>query len=280
MALLLASLPAQALLRLRRALAWEAAAHARHQLVVARDWGEMREIAHASSPQLAIFDPYALGEFDWAALAEFRAHFPYTVVLPYGDFSGPRTHDVLRLPALGIGDLVLWDVDDAPAGMRARIADALTSPIADAVFSGIADLLPARLAPFLRSLLRATHQPLEPEDAAQLYHRCPNTLWKHLRSAGLPPVNKLIVWTRLCHAAYLLGDSGRTVENVADVLGFPCANALRNQMQRYAGVTPREVRAGGGLPLLLAAFRERHRAGSWETGGVVTGQAAQSGEKG
>lgn len=104
-------------------------------------------------------------------------------------------------------------------------------------------------------LVQTAAQPLTPADAARLYHGHANTLRVHLRAAGLPPLNQIIVWARLFRAAHLLGDPARAVESVAAALAYPSANALRNQLDRYAGLCPREVRAAGGLPALLQAFR-------------------------
>jgi hypothetical protein len=50
-------------------------------------------------------------------------------------------------------------------------------------------------------------------------------------------------------------EGGRTLEQVALRLEFPGAAALRNMLARYTGLTPREVREGGGVRAVLAAFR-------------------------
>jgi AraC-like DNA-binding protein len=273
MALLLALLPDEiALSRLRRALEVDRASRVRHQLLLARGWEEMRHLALRSAPQLAIFDPYASGSFDLEDCRRFRADFPSIALLPYADFTRNRIRDVLRLASLGIQEEVVRDEDDTPVAFHLLITGALTSSVPGMVLVELEDLLPARLTPFLRDLLFAARQSLRPRDVARLYHRHPNTLREHLKAAGLPPVNKLIVWVRLFHAARLLDSPARTVENVALVLEYPSVSALRNQLQRYAGVTPQEVRERGGLGLVLAAFRERQRAGRWEAGEPVEGR--------
>ena len=49
----------------------------------------------------------------------------------------------------------------------------------------------------------------------------------------------------------------RTIENVALTLDFPSVNAMRNQLRHYADLSPTEAREGGGLAVVLAAFRNR-----------------------
>ncbi len=267
MALLLALLPDEiARSRLRRALEVDRASRARHQLLLASGWEEMRRLALRSAPQLAIFDPYASGGFDLEDGRRFRADFPSIALLPYGELVGRHIRDVLRLAALGVQEVVVRDEDDRPVAFHLLITGALTSSVPGMVLAELEDLLPARLTPLMRDLLFAANRSVQPEEVARLYHRHPNTLREHLRAAGLPAVNKLIVWARLFHAARLLESPARTVESVALILEYPSVSALRNQLQRYAGVTPQEVRERGGLHLVLAAFRERHWAERWEVG--------------
>lgn len=267
MALLITYLPDEiARRRLARALEVSCAARAPYTVVAARSWSEMRDVAMRSAPQLAVFDPYASGLLDLDLCAAFHRDFPSIALLPYGDFARGGARDVLRLAQLGVCEVVVRDQDDTPITFHLRITGALLSSVPGRVVTGLGDLFPATLHPFLRSLLFRASRPLDPADAARLYYRHPNTLREHLRAAGLPPVNKLIIWARLFHAAQLLESPVRTVDNVALALDFPSTAALRNQFQRYPGVTPQEVRAMGGMVFLMAKFRERHEAGCWEVG--------------
>ncbi|HEX7242207.1 MAG TPA: helix-turn-helix domain-containing protein, partial [Longimicrobiaceae bacterium] len=119
-------------------------------------------------------------------------------------------------------------------------------------------LLERRMPPPLRDLLprlllEAT-ECLTPGEVARRCHRHPKTLCAQLRSAGLPSLGKLVVWTRLVRACHFLQDAGRSVENVALVLGFASANSFRNQLLRYVGVRPTDLRRTGELHSLLLRF--------------------------
>lgn len=275
MAHLLALLPDEvALSRLQRALELDRACHAEHSVLRAGSWEQMRHLAVYFAPQLVIFDPHASGPFDIEECRPFRAEFPSIPLLPYARRNHMDVRDLLRLGALGVEDVVVRDEDDTPAAFHRRITAAFTSCVPALVLAGMGDLLPPRLTALLRDLVSAASQALRPDDVSRLYHRHPNTLREHLRAAGLPPVNKLIVWARLFHAAHLLESPGRTVENVALMLEYPSVAALRNQMHRYVGLTPHEVQARGGLRALLGHFRERHRAGRWDADCSFAGRAA------
>ncbi|MBA4156555.1 MAG: hypothetical protein H0X65_03660 [Gemmatimonadetes bacterium] len=82
-------------------------------------------------------------------------------------------------------------------------------------------------------------------------------LWTFGRVLRLPPIQKLITWIRLLHAAHLLQDLARSIENVTLRKEFACVNSFRNQLQRYAGMSPSHLRVRGGFQYLLNKFRAR-----------------------
>jgi transcriptional regulator GlxA family with amidase domain len=83
------------------------------------------------------------------------------------------------------------------------------------------------------------------------------TLAYRLQRAGSPSAAALISWSRLLVAAEMLVDERRSVEATALALGFASGSALRGMLQRYAYVTPRELRARGGLQYLLARLSDQ-----------------------
>lgn len=267
MCLLLVLLPDNVMLaRLRHAVGSGRSTHAGLRIANATSWLELHHLALQSAPSLAVVDPYASGRFDLHQCSEFRRAFPADTLLPY--VSCTRVRDVLRLASLGIREVVVRDQDDTPLSFRQLITAALESSAPDRVINDLKHLFPVQLLPLLHEMLLRANCPLRPAAVANLYHRHPNTVREHLRAAGLPTVNRLIVWTRLFLAAHLLESPSRTVEYVALALEFSSASALRNQLKRYAGLTPQDIREGGGLKLLLNAFQERHRHGRWMVASV------------
>jgi AraC-like DNA-binding protein len=260
--------------RLDTALRVDGGARADHHV---RNWAEMREVALRSHVHLAIFDPYASGALDLDSVALFHEQFPNLVLLGYGDFARRSVRDTVRLVRVGVWDIVVRGEEDSPLKLRDLVDEALAPSLDGGALSKLRDLLPAHLVPLFRQLLSVAYWPLTPTDVAKLYHAHPNTLRKHLQAAGLPTVEKLIVWMHLFQAAYRLGDTPRTVESVALSLGFASASALRNQLRRYAGVTPHELRPGASLEVLLEEFRERWRVGNWALYGAKKVEVNDSG---
>jgi AraC-like DNA-binding protein len=253
---------AVAVRRLRCALQLRNASGHRCRLHLLDDWPALHRAAREVAAELAVVDPHRSGPLDTASCAAFLAAFPSTPLLPYGHFQG-RIRDVVLLTAAGVNEVAVFDQDDAPSAFAALIDSTAAEPVCDAVLQELAGLIPPRLEGVVRHLLRAPELCPSPERVARLYFRHHNTLREHLRAAGLPPVNKLIVWTRLFRAAHLLGDPERTVEGVALALSFPSPSALRNQLQRYAALTPQQVRARG-VAGVAARFRDRFRTGAWD----------------
>jgi AraC-like DNA-binding protein len=264
MALFLALLPDAARSRLTRALELERAGGADHEIRFAGCWETMHALARQSAPQLAVFDPYASRGLDVKSCAVFSTEFPSTVLFAYGDFGRDALHDMLCLTEAGVRGVARYGIDDAPAMLRHLLTEALSYTVVGTVLAALRDILTPETVPLMRYLLNPVHPPTTPDAAAKFYHRGPKTLREHLKRAGLPPTEKLIVWARLFHAAHLLRGGARTAENAALLSGFSSRSAFCNQLQRYAGVTPKELVQRGDFGFLLTEFRRRYEQAEWE----------------
>lgn len=203
-----------------------------------------------------MFDPDALPQ-GIEACAELRARHPSAALLPYGSLAGDRVPVASRLAELGIEYVVVRGQNDEPRALRERVCAMLARRFADGVVQRIGDLFPEPLHPLLRFLLVNPCPPVDAERAARSQHCHPRVLRARLRNAGLPPLKRLIVWTRLMYAAHLLAGTGRDTAQVARDAGYPTATAFRAQVQRYAGIPARELRGACGLERLLERFRAR-----------------------
>ncbi|MBW3571148.1 MAG: hypothetical protein KY467_08580 [Gemmatimonadetes bacterium] len=257
MARILALLPDPAAAeRLRAAVAVNRARASLGELTFASAWGDLLRQARAHPPDLVVFDPDAAVD-GVEGFGQLRADQPAVALLPYGRFDGGRARVLLRLSLVGVRDVVIRGRDDEPDAIRDRVARSLSRRVVDTVCERVSDLFPAPLRPLLQYLLENACTPLDPARAARSQYCHPKTLRARLRQAGLPSLNRLIVWTRLFYAAHLLAGTGRSAEQVARVLGYPSAAALRAQVQRYARTHVRELRGPRGLELLLERFRAR-----------------------
>lgn len=208
-------------------------------------------------------------EFDVARVDLIRRRLSDVTLLVMVSVSDHRM--LRRAPELlrrGVDDLWVVDGDHLdPIGLASAVEDALAGRVTRRVTTALASHIPSFLRSFVEELWRRCWRPLSPSDAGALYHRDPSTLQRQLRAAGLPSLNQMIIWGRLFVAGSLLERGGRSVDGVAAVLAFPSANALRNQLRRYADAAPTDIRRAG-LMLLVDGFVRRCDA---EESGVLRG---------
>lgn len=222
---------------------------------LAGGWSHAHALALSSVAELVVFDPYAGGSFDAEPMRCFAARFPSCVLVGYGAFPRGCARDVLELSRAGVHAVATRDLDDAPHALADVLERALESAIIVRAEALLEQQVPHPVRALLPHVLFRTGDELTPPGVARLCHCHPKTLRAHLRAAGLPSLGKLIVWTRLIRACHLLQDGGRSVESVALVLGFASANSFRNQLLRYVGVCPTELRRRENAGLVLDRFQ-------------------------
>lgn len=222
----------------------------------AAGWEHAQALARFEPPDLLVFDPYDGDRLDSQPIARFAAQFSSCVLVAYSRFPHGCARGVLELSRAGVHAVATLDVDDAPHALTALLDTALE----DGMLGRAASLLARRSPPPLRTLLpRAlflSYHDLTPSSVAGLCHCHPKTLRVHLRRAGLPSLAKLVVWSRLIRACHLLRDPRRSVESVALTLGFASANAFRNQVLRYLGVCPTDLREREDAEFVLRRFQQ------------------------
>lgn len=266
MPILLSHLPCPAARsRLAATLEIERAARVPYEWLQAAGWFDCRRLAAERGPHLLVFDPYGATGLVLEDARAFRAEFPSVVLVPYGDFQRRPGRDVLLLAAeLGVQGVVTLNADDHATSLRLILAEAQSATVVGRVLAGLEHVTPPELVPLLRIVLHRAHAPVCPDDVAGAFHRHCKTIRDHLRAAGFPPLNKLIVWARLFHAAMLLQDRSRSLESVALTLQFPSSSALHNQFGRYAGEGVRRAVQQRGLDALVDAFVSRTSRRDWD----------------
>lgn len=246
-------------------------------LALAAGWEQALALAQSGAPDLFVFDPYAGGCFAAEPIAGFAARFRSCVLVAYGRFPHGCARDVLELSRAGVREVATQDVDDAPPALAAVLERALESGTLGRAAALLERRTPPPLRPLLPRVLFRTRDDLTPARVARMCHCHPKTLRAHLRGAGLPSLAKLVVWARLIHACHLLRDPGRSVESVALLLGFASANAFRNQLLRYVGVCPTELRERGDSAFVLRRFHHAlRRNGAAENGSRACGSVTSA----
>ncbi len=86
-------------------------------------------------------------------------------------------------------------------------------------------------------------------------------LSQRLKGGGLLPVGRLLLWSRLLHAAVWLCEPGRSADSVGRQLEYSTGAAFRRALRVYTGATPTQVIRKGGLPFVLSRFLDDCRDG-------------------
>jgi transcriptional regulator GlxA family with amidase domain len=85
------------------------------------------------------------------------------------------------------------------------------------------------------------------------------TLDRRLAKAITLTARELIGWARLIALAIRLESSTMSADGIAIELRFASPSAMRNLLQRYAGLTPTELRQRGGSEYLYGRLRAELR---------------------
>lgn len=162
--------------------------------------------------------------------------------------------DVRELSVAGVSELLFCGLDDTGSALNEVLSAARQASVGETVAETLMRIVPSLLWPFVR------HVSMHPNEAKRVsvlatalgYHR--KTLVNHCAQANVPPPQELLAWCRLAVVGYLLETTTQTIEAIALQLDFPSDTALRNLMKRYVGLRAGDVRHGGGLQCVVAAF--------------------------
>lgn len=121
--------------------------------------------------------------------------------------------------------------------------------------------LPDALVTLLKMALRNAHQPLTTATLATAAGMHERSLRKYCEDARIPSPQWIIGWARLLMAGHFLDEPGRTIIQVAELLRYPSSCALRNQIRRYSGLSPRQLRVQGTTKGLCGALERAVQRG-------------------
>ena len=192
-----------------------------------------------------------------AAVRELRARRPNLPMIGYCRVEAHASHHLMIAARSGVSALALRGVDDVGMMLDRVLMEAETDCVSDEVARMLEGRVPALVHAAVDYCIRHARDLPDVAQLADALHLPRRTLGYRLLRTGAPAAAALISWSRLFVAAQLLVDEGRPVEQAALALGFASGSALRGMLQRYAGLTPRQLRDNGGLAHLVALFVER-----------------------
>jgi AraC-like DNA-binding protein len=245
----------------------------RYTLAVARSWAHFARVVRERPVTGAILglrgvpsDPTPV-----PVLSGFTAHFPHLPLVLLVRL-GRDPHLLYRLGRAGIRNLVLLPLEDLGPGLERTVARSRLKGATAMVLRELSPLVPPRELETVRVAMESVHRNWSAEAVAGVMGLSRPHLSECMKRVGLPSLGHFLLWTRLFHAGQWLEEPGRTGESVARQLEYSSGAAFRRALKLYTGLTPTEVRSGGGLRPVFREFMARtgllaYRSG-WRRGPV------------
>ena len=190
-------------------------------------------------------------------LAKLRAARPDLGLIGYITRGQAYSPEVLTMARAGVHELIFRGTDDVTTGIRTALARVGAGPAQTSVRRALTDagvLSTPEADAIVTCCIQYGQADFSADDLARFLGVHRKTLAQRCRASGLPLPGALTAWLRLLQAGALLDVPGRRVDDVAEALGYRKASVLRNALKRYTGQRATELRAGGALKQLLAAF--------------------------
>jgi AraC-like DNA-binding protein len=180
-----------------------------------------------------------------------------------------------ELADAGVHEVLFTGLNDEGFAARSAIFGAAVAGASDVVLKSIRGLVPDALMPFVESVVRRPRDLQRVEDVAATLHVRRQTLGRWCRANGYIRPEELLVWSRLLVVGALLDLTTRTIESIADDLGYGSPTALRMRIRAYTGMSSTQLRESRGEGMLIAFRRrlEEARAERQSVPGVATAAA-------
>jgi AraC-like DNA-binding protein len=212
------------------------------------DWDALAAAIRETPPStVSIVDPYHGGAAPGPAqpLHGLLARLPSASVVAAMAVTAERACDVAELDEWGIAGIISTGHDDTPTGIRQRIREASSRRIKRLLTA----VLPPEISPNAYALLLAAADTTSDggtvSDYALTLGVSSSTLLRWAEEARLPTPRTLLQWVRVLHAAQLIDEPERTLEEVARACGYASLAELRRVTLRHLDATPAQLRTAG-----------------------------------
>lgn len=226
-----------------------------HEVLGTPSWGGLHRLVRQRPAVAAVVDLEAVGAGGGVKdrLGSMRRAYPgLGLVVVAHRYRDPVA--LFRLGKAGIRNLVLVGVDEVETGVGRAVGRELGRGTASLVTRVMSPYLPRRELGAVRVALEGVHRCWSAEAFAEEVGLSRPFLSECLKAHGLPSAGHLLLWTRLFHAGFWLGEPGRTAESVSRQLEYSSGAAFRRALKHYTGATPTEVIERGGLRFVIGRF--------------------------
>jgi len=223
-----------------------------HRVTWAGSWSELNRLVRRLPVTAAFADVNAEPRKDGVLrVYRFGKRYPLTPLVPWGEVGG---RELLRLGKAGARQVLTAREAEVDSLVRQTVLEAVDVSLA----ARIAEALPAGVAPegraFVRLALERVPDHAQVPDLADALGGSVSTLERRCERWGLPTPGRLLLWLRVLHALRWLQEPGRSVESVAEQLGYSSGAALRRAIKATLGGRPSPWRTEQGLDEAVVRF--------------------------
>jgi AraC-like DNA-binding protein len=194
-----------------------------------------------------VADLYAEPRKD-GALRIFRLgeSFPLTPILAWGELDG---RDLYRLGKAGAADVILSRDADNTRQVAEILQAALARGIPQLIEAGLRGQLEEEARLLVRYAAERIPARIQVPELAAAHDASVSTLERRCERWGVPTPGRLLLWLRVLYGLRWLAEPGRSLESIADQLGYSSGAAFRRAIQATLGLrgaplrTPRSFHA-------------------------------------
>lgn len=214
-------------------------------VVWADSWRDLYRLVRREPIGVAVADLHAESRKDGVLrVFRFAQRFPHTPIVVWGDLDG---REMFRLGKAGAADLLPAQLADDPVLVAEILEEAGRRGLTPLIHAALADrLLPAALAVVEHASDHIPDQIQVPTLAAR-FGLSVSTLERRCERWGLPTPGRLLLWLRVLYGLRWLLEPGRSVESVADQLGYSSGAAFRRAIKATIGGRPTPLRNAEGF---------------------------------
>ena len=243
------------------------AAGSAHNVHAALDWAHADSIIKRQPVDVLVVDP----QFDGAdrprtdRIRAARHRYRALPMVVYSTLSAQTMRSLVELGTEGLGQIVLYGLDDDPRHLRQMLELQPGILLAEQLIGGLRSRLNYTPTPVAAAVERAIRNPAayanvgEMSTAAGVPRR---SFYRHLERAGLSSPRELLAGARILRAYALLRVPGNSLEMVADQLRFSDVDGMAETMRSLVGLTPGRARARVATDEFVRLVTDRLTCGS------------------
>ncbi len=228
------------------------AASASHDLAWAESWRDLYRAVRKQPVAAVIADIHAESRKDGALrVYRFTQRYPLTPVVAWGEMDG---RELFRVGKAGAAEVVVSREADDPE----LVSGVLESALRRGIPSMLHERLRGQLAEEPLELLTyaAAHIPahIQVPGLASAFGMSVSTLERRCERWGLPTPGRMLLWLRVLFGLRWLLEPGRSVESVAEQLGYSSGAAFRRAIKATIGGRPSPLRTPTGFQRAVDAL--------------------------